>query len=191
MAEAEALDAAHLSRYDALLRVSKTLAGHKTMAELFQVLADNLHPVVPFDYLALILHDEPGDRLRLVVLEPGDIVVPAAIASQPVAERGPAAIVWETQKGAVIPIPETGPLEPPGLEFIRSQGRRISCWLPLTTAHRKVGVLSFGSRSDDAYTDDILAFMDQVAAEVAIAVDNGINFDQAQRYQSELSRGAG
>ena len=79
MAEAAALATAHLSRYDALLRVSKTLAGHKTMAELFQVLADNLHPVVPFDYLALILHDAPSDHLHLVVLEPGDIVVPAEI----------------------------------------------------------------------------------------------------------------
>src|SRR5688572_28335809 len=186
MAEAEALATAHLSRYDALLRVSKTLAGHRTMAELFQVLADHLHPVVPFDYLALILHDEASERLRLVVLEPNEIAVPAAIASQPVAERGPAATVWETQKGIVIPIPETGPLKSPGLEFIRSQGRRVSCWLPLTTAHRKVGVLSFGSRSADAYTDDHLAFMEQVAAAIAIAVDNGINFEQAQRYQSEL-----
>ena len=186
MAEAAALATAHLSRYDALLRVSETLAGHKTMAELFQVLAYHLHLVVPFDYLALILHDEPSHQMRLTVLEPADIVVPSEVASQPVAERGPAATVWETQKGIVIPIPETGPLQPPGLEFIRSQGRRMSCWLPLTTAHRKVGVLSFGSRSADAYTDDILAFMDQVAAVIAIAVDNGINFDQARRYQSEL-----
>jgi hypothetical protein len=61
------------------------------MAELFQVLADHLHPVVPFDCLALILHDGPSDHLRLVGLEPGNIVVPAAIALQPVAERGPAA----------------------------------------------------------------------------------------------------
>src|SRR4029453_9230391 len=124
--------------------------------------------------------------LRLVVLEPGDIVVPAAIARQPVAERGPAATVWETQKGIVLPIPETGPLEPPGLEFIRSQGRKISCWLPLTTAHRKVRVLTFRSCSAESYTDDPVAFMDQVASAGAIAVDNGINFEEAQRYQRKL-----
>jgi formate hydrogenlyase transcriptional activator len=185
MAETAALDTARLSRYDALLRVSKTLASHKTMAELFRVLADQLHLVVPFDYLTLILHDGPNERMRLVVVEPADIVVPPAVATQAVAERGPAATVWETQQAIVLPIPETGPLQP-GLEFIRSQGRRISCWLPLTTAHRKLGVLSFGSRSADAYTDDLLAFMEQVAAAVAIAVDNGINFDDAQRYQREL-----
>ena len=54
MADAAALALAHLPRYDALLRVSKTLAGHQSLAELFKVLADQLHAVVPFDYLGLV-----------------------------------------------------------------------------------------------------------------------------------------
>ena len=40
-ADADAVALAHLSRYDALLPISKTLSGHKTMAELFGVLADS------------------------------------------------------------------------------------------------------------------------------------------------------
>ena len=173
----------HLSRYDALLRISKTLATHRTMAELFEVLADNLHTVVPFDYLALLLHDDPTDEMRLVELEPGEAGLP--FVSMPVAEQGPAATVWQTQKAAVIPIPEEGPLQPV-LALIRSRGGKITSWLPLTTAHRRIGVLSFGSRSSDVYTDDVVAFMEQVAASVAIAVDNGINWEQAQRYQREV-----
>ena len=183
IADADAAASATLSRYDALLRISKTLSGHKTMAELFGVLADHLHAVVPFDYLSLLLHDEQTDDMRLVVLEPADLMPPFQTA--PVAEQGPAATVWETQQGAVIVIPEEGPL-PPGLAFLRSQGRKVACWLPLTTAHRRVGVLAFGSQSPVPYSDDIAAFMAQIAAVVAIAVDNGINWEQAQRYQHEL-----
>ena len=183
MANADALAAASLSRYDALLRISKTLSGHKTMAELFAVLANQLHAIVPFDYLALLLHEEPTDQMRIVVVEPADIVPPFLTA--PVAEQGPAATVWETQQGTVMVIPEEGPLAP-GPAFLRSQGRKVSCWLPLTTAHRRVGVLAFGSRSSVPYTDDIAAFMAQIAAVVAIAVDNGINWEQAQRYEDEL-----
>ena len=179
----DALASARLARYDALLRISRTLASHKTIAELFEVLADNLHSVVPFDYLALMLYEQQTHEMRLVVLEPADIAVP--FTRVPVSEHGPAAAVWETQKGVVIPIPPDGPL-PRGLSFIRSTGRKMTCWLPLTTVHRKVGVLSFGSRSDAAYTEDVLAFMEQVAAVVAIAVDNRINHDDATRYQREL-----
>jgi formate hydrogenlyase transcriptional activator len=173
----------HRSRYDALLRISRNLPGHQTIAELLRGLAEHLHPLVPFDYLALLLHDERLNELRLVVLEPADIVLP--FASKPVTELGPATTVWTTQKGAVIPIPEDGPL-PPALETLRDHGRKMTCWLPLTTAYRRVGVLSFGSRSGAAYAPDALAFMEQVAAIVAIAADNGINYEQAQRSGREL-----
>jgi len=46
--------------------------------------------------------------------------------------------------------------------------------------------MSFGSRSSTAYSDDVVAFMEQVAASVAIAVENGINRERAQRYEHEL-----
>ncbi|MBW8868963.1 MAG: hypothetical protein JF610_16815, partial [Acidobacteria bacterium] len=140
MAEAQAAASAQLSRYDALLSVTRTLATHTTVAELFKVLADRLHSAAAFDYLALMLHDETTDEMRLVVLEPADVVPP--FISKPVAEQGPVARVWTTQNPVVIPIPEHGPL-PPTLEFIRSQGRRVACFLPLTTGHRRLGVLSF------------------------------------------------
>src|SRR6185503_11810501 len=104
-------------------------------------------------------------EMRLVVLEPRDIMPP--FTSVPVAEQGPAAAVWKTQQTTVMALPETGPL-PPGLAFLRSQGRKVACWLPLTTAHRRVGVLAFGSRSPEPYTEDIAAFMAQIAAVVAI-----------------------
>ena len=87
MADAEMLVTAHLSRYNALLRLSKALAGHRTMAELFHVLADHLHTVVPFDYLALILHDEATNEMRLVVLEPTDVVVPFSRGRSPSKDR--------------------------------------------------------------------------------------------------------
>jgi hypothetical protein len=50
MPDEAALDSAHLSRYDALLRTSKTLATHRTIGELVRVLGEELHPIIPFDY---------------------------------------------------------------------------------------------------------------------------------------------
>ena len=65
-----ALASAHLSRYDALVSVSKTLATHRTIGELLKVLGEHLHPLIPFDYLALLLHDEEHAELRLVPSNP-------------------------------------------------------------------------------------------------------------------------
>jgi formate hydrogenlyase transcriptional activator len=173
-----------LSRYDALLRVSRALALHTSADQLLRAISDQLHLVVPFDYLMLILHDAPTDEMRLVVLEPSDTpfapFVPMALSDWSLARAA-----WDTQRTSVVPLLTEKSLGP-ALDFIRGHGAQVTSWLPLTTAHRRVGVLSFGSRDADQYGADAVAFMEQVAAHVAIAVDNAINFDDAQRLQREL-----
>src|SRR5436190_7912825 len=149
MADPDGTASAHLSRYDAMLRLAQALGTQRTIAELFHVLAEQLHALIPFDYLALLLHEEQGSELRLVVLEPVDLEPP--FLRKPIADYGPAATVWETQRGAVIPIPDEGPL-PIALTFLRNHGRKMTAWLPLTTPYRRVGVLAFGSCSAVPYT---------------------------------------
>ena len=175
-----------LSRYEALLSVSRAIARHTSVAELLRAISDQLHLVVPFDYLMLILHDAPTDEMRLVVLEPSDTPF-APFVPMPLSDWGPARSAWETQRTSVVPL-LTEALLGTALDFIRGHGARVTCWLPLTTAHRRVGVLSFGSRDADQYGADAVAFMEQVAAHVAIAVDNAINFDDAQRLQGSSAK---
>src|SRR4029450_6156557 len=106
MSDEARLVSAHLSRYDALQRISKILAGRHTMAELVGVLADHLHPLGAFDYLALFLHEEHTDEMRLVVLEPSGIDLP--FVSMAVAAKGPAAAGWIGPKPAVAGVPGEG-----------------------------------------------------------------------------------
>src|SRR5262245_7075643 len=86
-----------LSRYDALLSVTKSLAEHRSIEELFASLGEHLHRVVPFDYLALILHNAESNEMELAVLEPSELPRPPR-ERVPVAELGPAATVWTTQE---------------------------------------------------------------------------------------------
>jgi formate hydrogenlyase transcriptional activator len=173
-----------VSRYEALLSVSRAIACHTSVAELLHAISEQLHLVVPFDYLLLILHDAPTDEMRLVVIEPSDAPF-RPFVPMPLSDWGPARSAWETQCTSVVPVLEQA-LPGTPLDFICGHGARVTCWLPLTTAHRRVGVLSFGSKDADQYGGDAVAFMEQVASHVAIAVDNAINFDDAQRLQREL-----
>jgi formate hydrogenlyase transcriptional activator len=173
-----------LSRHEALLRVSVAIARHTSVARLFRAVSDQLHLVVPVDCLLLILHDALTDDMRLVALEPADTPF-ASFVPMPLSDWGPARSAWDTQRTAVVPLlPETALGR--ALDFLLGHGVRATCWLPLTTAQRRVGVLGFGSRAADQYGADVVAFMEQVAAQVAIAVDNAINFGDAQRLQGEL-----
>src|SRR5262245_8733958 len=173
-----------VARYEALLRASAALALHRSIADLMHVLADQLHAVVPFEYMALVLHEAATDEMRLLVLEPRDLPKPD-VTRAPVAFGGPGATVWHTQKPTVIPLLPRDALSPP-LDYIRSLGMTVTCWLPLTTAHGRLGVLSFGSSHANDYAPDAIAFMEQVASHVAVAVDNTLNFDRARELQTEL-----
>ena len=92
-----------LSRYEALLRVSRAIAHHRSIKELLHAISGQLHLVVPFDHLMLVLHDPPTDKMHLVVIEPSDTAF-APFTPIPLNDWGPARSVWETQLTAVVPL---------------------------------------------------------------------------------------
>ena len=173
MPDADAFASAHLSRYDALIRISKTLAGHRTMAELFDVLAGSTFTGSSRSTTsALLLHDETTDECASSCSSRWDSCLRSQ--STPVADHGPAATVWETQQESRHRHSGGRPVTA-GLSFLRTQGRKVACWLPLTTARRRLGVLASAAVRRCRLPTALTAFMGQVAAVVAIAVDNGIN----------------
>ena len=172
------------SSYKTLLTVSRAIAQHKSVAEFLRAVSSQLHVVVPFDYLLLVLSHSRAGEMRLVLLAPADTSF-QALAPAALNDGGPARAVWETQQPSVVPLSTEAGLATE-LDVLRRHGARATCWLPLTTAHRRVGVLGFGSRDENQYPAEAIAFMEEVAAHVAVALDNAINLDEAQRLQQEL-----
>jgi hypothetical protein len=144
-----ALERDALARYQALLGISHVLAGHRSRAELFTVLSNQLHLVVPFDYLALLLHDAASDEMRLVILEPPGS--PPTVQCAAGFGRRPGGSCLEDSKG--INHPDRFPRCASSHSSSSSGSKgRVTCWLPLTTSHARLGVLSFGSRKTSDYT---------------------------------------
>src|ERR1700751_5669454 len=86
----------------ALLAVSEAIAAHRDLAALFHELADRLHQVVRFDYLALLLHEAATNTVRLHVLEPADPALLSPGVSDPV-EETPVGLVLQPQQPLIIP----------------------------------------------------------------------------------------
>src|SRR5260370_11210160 len=58
---------------------------------------------------------------------------------------------------------------------------RSICALPLTTAHRKLGAITFGSKQADTYSPNDIRFVSQVADYIALAFDDAFNFAALRR----------
>ena len=173
-------------RHRALLAVSEAIASHRDLPALFHELADRLHQVVRFDYLALILHEPASNTLHLHVLEPSDPALLSSCESLPVGES-PAGWVWQTQQPLVISNAAELGRWPRFLERMRSSGVESSCELPLTTARRRLGTLVFASRQPAAYEAADASFLELVANQVAVAVENALAFQEIAALKDQLA----
>ena len=178
---------ANVERYRALLQVSESIASDRDLPELFRSLAALLHRLVTFDFICLTLPEPARGVVRVHVLEsslptqiqPGFEIPMVEYVRQ---------LVWENQQPLVISHLERDERFPIVSNLLRQDGVQSLCVLPLTTAQRRVGAMGLGSVEASAYDAVDLEFLRQVAAQVAVAVDNALNSQNAQVYQQELAR---
>jgi len=170
-----------------LLEVSESIASHRELDELFRDLARRLPAIVPFDYINVTLHDPARDVMRLCFLvasQPSTISLGLEI---PV-DESPGGLVWRTQQPLTVDDILQERRFPKLMSMLRENGVNSFCVVPLTTAHRRLGALGFGSVDRRIYQDPEIDFMQQVAKQVAIAVENALNYEQAQSSQAQLAR---
>jgi len=170
-----------------LLEVSESIASHRDLAELFRDLAQRLHRVVNFEHMRLLLHDPDRNVMRLHVLEVPQAGKLPACCDLPV-DESPGGWAWKTQQPLVISQVEKETRFPRVTQVMLEQGVKSFCVVPLTTAQRRLGALGFGSLQEAAYDDADLEFLQQVARQVAVAVDNALNYQSVQSYQQDLAR---
>ncbi len=173
--------------YRALLAVSEVIVSHRDLAALLQELAGRLQQVARFDYLALVLHEAASATMRLHVLgaSDGTPVGPAPVL--PV-EDDPAGLVWQTQRPLTLARVEELTRWPRLLERVQPFGVQSFCWLPLTTARQRLGTLVFVSRQPSAYEGADLGFLQLIARQVAVAVENARAFQEIRALQDQLAR---
>jgi formate hydrogenlyase transcriptional activator len=170
-----------------LLEVSESIVSHRDLGELFRDLAQRLPQIVPFDYINAVLHEPARDVMRLVLLV---TATPSTISpglELPI-DESPGGLVWKTQQPLMV---EDVALEgrfPKLMSMLRENGVQSFCVVPLTTAHRRLGAMGFGSLQKRAYHEAELTFMQEVAKQVAVAVDNVLHDESAQSAQRQLAR---
>jgi formate hydrogenlyase transcriptional activator len=171
---------------EALLEVAESIAQHRDLAALFHDLAERLHSVVDFDFLTLVLHDPERNVMRLHILETR-LLTPGKTGSETPMEGHPSGWVWQSQQAFVVSDTEEDQRFPDFLQRLREVGVRSLAMVPLTTAQHRLGAMGFGRLVPQRITDTELQFMQRVGSQVAVAVDNALNFETSQAYQTQLA----
>ena len=168
------------------LEVAEAIAVHRDLGELFRDLAQRLPRIVPFDYINLVLHDPARNVMRLHLL-----VTPEPSTIQPGLElpvdESPGGLVWKTQQPLVVEDVALESRFPKLTPLLLENGVQSFCSVPLTTALRRLGAMGFGSKQRRVYQEAEVDFMQQVAKQVAVAVDNVLHDESAQAAQRQLT----
>lgn len=172
---------------EALLDVSETIAQQRDLKVLFHELSERLHTVLPFDFFTLILHDPARNTMRLHILESRDSTDVKGPRELPM-DSSPSGWVWQHQQPFVSLDVSNDTRYPEFAQHLLEARVRTIAILPLTTAQHRLGTLGFGRYVSQGVTEAEIDFMKRVAAQVAVAVDNAINFEAAQAYQKQLAR---
>jgi formate hydrogenlyase transcriptional activator len=174
-------------QYRTLLAVSQAIVSHRDLATLFHELGGRLRQMVRFDYLTLVLHEAVTDTMHLHLLETSEVVPPDTVIVLPSADD-PAGLVWQTQQPLITSrVAELGRW-PRLLIMVQPHGVQSCCWLPLTTARRRLGALVFVSKQPSAYDMADLDFLQQVANQVAVAAENALAFQEIEALNDRLHR---
>ena len=170
-----------------LLEVSESISVHRDLNELFYDLSQRLPHIVPFDYINVVLHESERDvmRLRFLVTSKPSTIQPGL--ELPI-DESPGGLVWTTQQPLIVNDVLQERRFPKLTSMLRENGVQSFCVVPLTTAQRRLGAMGFGSLQRKAYQTAELNFMQQVAKQVAVAVDNALNSETALASQQQLAR---
>jgi formate hydrogenlyase transcriptional activator len=173
-------------QWRALLEVSRIIVSQENLSELLHDLASQLRPLIQFCYLSVVLHDADRNVMRLHTLEtPTPKLEPGAEFAM---DESPSAWVWQHQKPLLIADTQSYGQFPSSMQRFLSHGVRSVCSVPLTSARRRLGGMNFGSRKVNAYSTAELELPLLIAAQVATAIDNALNYESALALQEQVTR---
>jgi len=172
-------------RYKALLRASQVLMSNHCSEELFRRFARELRALVDFYFLGVGIYNEKEHEVCAKTFGESDVPMPTPRFPT---EETLTWWVYQHQEPLVISFVEAETRFPAVAQLLKDRGILSVCALPLTTVHRRLGSLTLGSREADAYSKEEVSFLSLVANQVALAVDDALNFEAYEGAQAELTR---
>lgn len=175
-------------RYEVLFRVSQVLRSYRNCDELLDVLPSELSRVIQWGLLGITLHDESTRRMQPYELKADGTRFGDYLAQHFAPDETLSWWVYQQQQPLVIPCVEKEERFPRLMKFLGEHGMQSACCVPLTAIHRRLGGFSVADSRLDAYSGEEIRFLSLVADQVALAIEDALNFEASQVAQSELQR---
>jgi formate hydrogenlyase transcriptional activator len=181
----ETVGASATEIYEAVLSLSRSIAGRTDLAALLSGVRQSLRRIVRFDHLGLILHDADAEAMQGHILnEPGNPVITSL--RMPV-EADPAGWVWLNQQPLILSRLDAETRWPEFISRSRAEfGISTLILVPLTAGANRLGAFGFSSVAPYEPGTAEMEFLERVATEFAVAVEGFLARQAAVRERDRL-----
>jgi formate hydrogenlyase transcriptional activator len=159
-------------RLQTLLEMSRTLTFGQDSKKLLQDVSACVRRLTAQDCTYLTLYDASTETMRIQALDFPEGRGLITVESAPRVSECPAGIVFRAAHTRLF---STKDLEEIGSDFTKkmlAEDLRSVCCLPLISGRGPLGSLSIASKKEGGFSEPEIELLQQVAAQVAIAVDN-------------------
>src|SRR5207253_2580805 len=178
--------AATAERRRTLLEINNAMISNLTRATLFHAIAQSIRRVVPFDRMALFLHDAQRDVLRLFVLDSSLPTGQYAVGLEWAAAESHAGWAFRNQQHLV-----RHDLEKERHyateDLLLADGVRSLVVVPLIARGVSIGTLNLNSATPNRYAESDALFLQEVANQVALAVESMNDYEEMAWWKASFS----
>lgn len=175
-----------VEQYRALLAISETIISSRDLTQLFHDLSERLKTIIHFDYMSVMLYDAERNLMRLHLLETS-VEVSIKPGLEVPLDQSTIGWVWQNQKSLFLDDLDLETRFPISLELFRQNNIKSCYTFPLTIGGRKLGGMTFGYRDKFGYDAETLEFLQEVVWQVALAVDNTLQFEEIEQLKNKLA----
>jgi formate hydrogenlyase transcriptional activator len=174
------------ARARALLEINNLMISNLTQDALFRAIAQAVRRVIPFDRTALCLHDSARDVLRVAIVESSLPVTRFTVGMEFAVTDTHMGQVFRSQRPLLrgdIEVEHEYPLE----RINVADGVHSLLVVPLIVRGASIGTLGVSSTAPGQYTMADAVFLQEVANQVAMAVQNMKAYEEISVAYEEIS----
>ena len=175
-------------RHRVLLEINNAIIANLDRESLFEAIVQALRRVLPFDRASLALHDPERDVVRV-----------SALAGRSLAKRFIPVGAEFPRQGSHLQavLDQKKPLIERDLEKkhrvgledrLLEEGIRSYVAVPLMVRRQAIGTLNVGSQAPGQYSEDDADFLEEVARQVALAIENMLSYEEIAQLKAQLER---
>jgi formate hydrogenlyase transcriptional activator len=170
-----------------LLQINNAIIANLTQQALLRSISEALHPVISFDRCAITLYQPERDSFRFIAVAgelQSDYFKTELEFSR---DETCGSWVFEHQRPLVRRDLEKEQ-QYPNEHRLAAEGIHSMCVVPMALQGKCIGLLSIVSRQTDRYSEEDAVFLQEVANQVALAVQNMQSYQEIASLKARLEK---